>query len=308
MAFQVTLHQMIIFFLILLVGFAVGKAGLFKREQMGGLAQIITKVLLPVLIFQGTTACATRENIAANWPIVAFAVAFYVVVAAVLFALAKLMHLKGDRDKVFTFCYLFGNTGFVGIPLLVALFPESGMLYMMLFSIIDQLVFWTFGIWLATARDRKASFSAKSLLTPNLISMILALVFVAFEIPIPDVIGDTLAVIGNATSGMCMIYLGLLVCFSKWMQVIKCKELYVGIAVKMILLPIVGGHLLMAIGGISPDAMVSMVVIMSLPVMTVVPMIASMHGHEGEYATGITVITLVVSVVTIPLVQLLAFL
>ena len=307
MAVQVTLHQMVIFFLILMVGFIVGKTGLFKREQMGGLAQIITKVLLPVLIFYATVGSATPQSIAANWFIIAFGVVFYIVMALILFALAKLMRLKGDRDKVFTFCFLFGNTGFVGVPLLVALFPESGMLYMMLFSVVDQLVFWTFGIWLATARDRKTRFSVKSLLTPNIISIVLALAFVVFGIPVPGVVNDTLAVISDATSGMCMIYLGLLVCFSKWTQVVKCKELYMGIAAKMLLLPILGGHLLMAIGGLSPDAMVSMVVIMSLPVMTVVPMIASMYGNEGEYATGITVVTLVLSVVTIPLVQLLAF-
>ena len=66
MAFQVTLHQMVIFFLILMVGFIVGKTGLFKREQMGGLAQIITKVLLPVLIFYATVGSATPQSIAAN--------------------------------------------------------------------------------------------------------------------------------------------------------------------------------------------------------------------------------------------------
>ena len=38
MAFQVTLHQMIIFFLIVLAGFTVGKAGLLKCERIGGLA------------------------------------------------------------------------------------------------------------------------------------------------------------------------------------------------------------------------------------------------------------------------------
>ena len=44
---------------------------------------------------------------------------------------------------------------------------------------------------------------------------------------------------------------------------------------------------------------------MSLPVMTVVPMIVAQRGNEGDYAAGITVATLVASVVTIPLVQFL---
>ena len=306
MAFEVTLHRMIIFFIILAVGFIAGKTGVIKKDYLPNLAQIITKILLPVLIFYGTVSSATKENIVANWTIIVFALAFYVAVGLILFGLAKLMRLKGDRDKVFTFCFLFGNTGFVGVPLLVALFPDAGMLYMMLFSIVDQAIFWTVGIWLATARDRKMELNAKSLLTPNIIAMVLALVFVVIDIPLPAVINDTLSTISNATSAMCMMYLGAMVCFSKWAQVIKCKELYVGIIVKMMVLPVIGGHILM-MTGLSSEVMVSMVAIMSLPIMTVVPMIATMHGHEGEYATGMTVVTLVVSVLTIPLVQLLAF-
>ena len=114
MAFEVTLHQMIIFFLILAVGFVAGKKGVIKQESMPHLTQIISKILLPVLIFYGTIA-TTKEAIAENAIIVVFAIVFYVVVTVILFATAKIMRLKGDRDKIFTFCFMFGNTGFVGI-------------------------------------------------------------------------------------------------------------------------------------------------------------------------------------------------
>ena len=177
---------------------------------------------------------------------------------------------------------------------------------MMLFTIVDQAIFWTFGIWMATGRDRQTEFTIKNFISPNIIAMALALIVVLIGVPVPAVINDTLATISNATSAMCMMYLGAMVCFSKWMQVLKCAELYVGIVVKMVLLPVIGGHIFMLIG-LPQDMMVSMVAIMSLPIMTVVPMIASMNSNEGEYATGMTVVTLVVSVATIPLVQLLAF-
>ena len=66
----------------------------------------------------------------------------------------------------------------------------------------------------------------------------------------------------------------------------------------------VGMPLLVAL---SQELMVAMVVLMSLPVMTVVPMIACANDNCGEYADGVTAVTLAVAVVTIPAVQLLAF-
>ena len=50
----------------------------------------------------------------------------------------------------------------------------------------------------------------------------------------------------------------------------------------------------------------SLTMIMALPTMTVVPMIASQYGHEGEYAAGITAVTLALSVATLPLVAFVA--
>ena len=305
MIFEVTVERMIVFFLILAVGFAAGKLGIIQKQYLPHFAQIITKILLPVMIFYATVSSCTRQTVLDNVVLIALSAVFYVLIALVTFMLAKIMRLPHDRDRVFQFCFIFGNTGFVGIPLLNAVFPETGLLYMMLFSIVDQLVFWTYGIWLSTARDRQsAKFNPKMLLTPNIVAMLLALVFVLAGIPLPGIFSTTLGTISNATSAMCMMYLGTLVCFSDVFAALKTKDLYVGVLVKMIALPIIVGRLLM-LTPLDPNMVMGLVLIMALPVMTVVPMIATQNGREGEYATGITVATLVVSIASIPLVAFL---
>lgn len=305
--FGITLHRMIIFFLILLLGAFCGKKGIISKEYLPNLQQLVTKVFLPVVIFYGTYKGATLKDVVDNAGVILFAAAFYALLFLVLFGLAKLLRLQPDYDKGFTFCFLFGNTLFVGMPLLTALFPETGMLYLALFSIIDQAVFWTLGIWLATARDRGFRFSLKSFVTPNTISLALVFALIAFGVPLPSVLLDTLQVVNNGTGALCMLYLGALMYFSDWKPVLRRAELYVGIVVKMVVLPIVGGHVFTLLG-IPHEMAVAMVVLMSLPVMTVVPMIARAHGNCGEYAAGITVVTLAASVITVPLVQLLTFL
>ena len=303
MAFGIMLNTMTIFFLILATGFVAGKLGVIGRDYLPSFAKLITKILLPVMLFYSTGTGSTRQTVIDNLPMIGLAAAFYAIVIAVTFALSKALRLPHDKDRVFMFSFIFGNTGFVGFPLLAALFPETGILHMALFSIVDQLLFWTFGIWLATARDREeTAFRAKSLLTPNIVAMLLALAFVMLEIPLPSVVGDTLRTITNATSAMCMMYLGALLCFSNWTDVLKRRELYVGVAVKMVALPIVCGSALM-LTGLPYPMVASLTMIMALPTMTVVPMIASQHGNEGDYAAGLTAATLALCLVTIPLVS-----
>ena len=243
------------------VGFAASRLKVIKEDTLPALAQIITKILLPCMIFYSTYANCKRETIIGNWEMVLLAALFYAVISLLMFVIAKLMRIEHDKDRVFQLCFIFGNTGFVGVPLLAAVFPDAGLVYMMMFSIVDQVVFWTYGIWLSTKRA--------------------------------------------TTTGMCMLYLGALASFSRVLPVLKRPELYVGIVVKMIVLPVVVGHLI-AITEIFPGQMVlALAIIMALPVMTVVPMVVANNGKEYEYATGITVVTLVASIVTIPLVVFL---
>ena len=66
MAFQVTLHQMIVFFLVLAVGFVAGKTRIIEKDYLPKFAKLITTIFLPVMIFAYTRiwkrcgSCAER--------------------------------------------------------------------------------------------------------------------------------------------------------------------------------------------------------------------------------------------------------
>lgn len=309
MIFQQTIEHMAVFFLVFGVGFAVARAGVVKEGHLPALAQVITKVLLPAMILYSTYASCTRQTIIDNWQMVLLAALFYVIVGLAMFALAKLMRIEHDKDRVFQLCFVFGNTGFVGIPLLAAVFPDAGLVYMMMFSIVDQLVFWTYGVWLSTERDHRHSaashISLRSLVTPNTVAIVVAVAFVMLEAPVPGIVEEALGTISSATTGLCMLYLGALAGFSHVAPILRRPELYVGIAVKMVALPVVLGRALL-LAGAFPEPMVgALSIIMARPVMTVVPMLVATNGKESDYATGITVVTLVASILTIPLVVFL---
>lgn len=309
MIFQLTLMQMIIFFGIFAVGFIVARIHVVSQEHLPAIAQIATKVLLPAMIFYSTYVNCARETIIENWQMVLLAALFYALISLVTFAIAKFMKLEHDKDRVFQLCFIFGNTGFVGIPLMAAVFPDAGLVYMMLFSLVDQLVFWTYGIWLSTERKHhhpvKGHMNLRSLISPNTVAIVVVVAFVMLGIPVWSPLLSIFGTISSATPAICMLYLGMLAAFSDVRPVLKKPELYVGMLVKMIALPVALGKVLIMTEFIPQGMAMALAMIAALPVMTVVPMIAAQNGHEGEYATGITVVTLVASIVTIPLVVFL---
>ena len=100
MVFSVVLHQMGVFFLIVLVGMAASRLGVVKRDYLKELASLVSKVFLPALIFYMTYHGTTRQQVLDNVPMIVLAAGFYLVVSAIMKALALLLKPKGDRQKV----------------------------------------------------------------------------------------------------------------------------------------------------------------------------------------------------------------
>ena len=144
----------------------------------------------------------------------------------------------------------------------------------------------------------------KNFVNPAVIAVVLAIVCILTGIQLPNVIENILSTVGRASTATCMIYLGALFYFSNVKAVLKEKELYIGILIKMILLPICFGEVL-KIFGIASDMRGTMILIAGLPTMTVISMLVKNGGNEGEYSTGITRLTLAASLVTLLLISLI---
>ena len=95
---------------------------------------------------------------------------------ACTFVMARLMaaafRLQGDRALT-----MFGNVGFMGIPIVSSIFPDYGMLYIAVFTIIDQMVLWTLGVKLTTPGG-KGSFDPKKMINPCTVAIVLSVVMV----------------------------------------------------------------------------------------------------------------------------------
>lgn len=300
--FSIVLEQLIQFGLILMIGMILAKTEVIHEDFLGEFSKIITKCLLPIFIFYSSYHGNSSEQLIKDMPVLIFATGMYLVLAVIFKILAKGLRLKGEREGAFQALFVFGNIGFIGIPLIQTLYQGEGMIYVALFSIVDQLTLWTYGIYLTDYHSKKINL--KNFVNPAVTAVILAIVCILTGIKLPNVIENTLSTVGRASTATCMIYLGALFYFSNVKSVLKEKELYLGILIKMILFPICFGEVLKVFGVVS-DMRGTMILIAGLPTMTVIPMLVKNGGNEGEYATGITMVTLTASLVTLPLISLI---
>lgn len=230
----------------------------------------------------------------------------------------------------------FGNIGFMGIPIVTSIFPERGMLYISVFTMIDQLMLWTVGVRLtskagdrvekvseiqsscgqvkadrknvavgrsATDRtvDKRVSFDFKKLINPVTVAIVLSLIFILAGIQLPEILNTAFSKIGATATPLAMIYLGgVFACMDVRKYV--CKLDYYGIVViKMLIFPVIF-YLIQGLLPISAEIRMTMTLTSAMPVMSSVVMMANAYGTDGDYAMGGILVTTVCSIVTLPLV------
>ena len=293
--FSIVLEQVEVFVVYLLIGIIAVKTNVLNREKLGALSSCVTKILLPLLIFSNAINGATKEQFLSSTVILLLTAVFYLVLYLITAALSKLLHLDTQHKNLYRACSMFGNCGFMGIPIAV-------------FTVIDQLVLWTIGLDLTSPPDSQTSVSLSKrlikMVNPATIAITTGVFLVLTGIKLPAAVVNALAKTGSAASPLAMIYLGGIFCYIKIQNYLKCREIYATVLIKMVLLPIAFYTVMHHIPSIDHSIAVTLSVLCALPSMASIAMIAETQHSDGDYAAGMIFITTLFSIVTLPLVCL----
>ena len=333
---SILINQLGMFVIYVLAGIILIRTKVLNRENMEVVSRLVIKLALPVMIFTNTVNGVDKEMLFHSLSILGIAFFMYICLFGLSFLSGKLFHLQGDHQQLYSAMSAFGNIGFMGIPIVTSIFPERGMLYISVFTMIDQLMLWTVGVRLtskagdrvekvseiqsscgqvkadrknvavgrsATDRtvDKRVSFDFKKLINPVTVAIVLSLIFILAGIQLPEILNTAFSKIGATATPLAIIYLGgVFACMDVRKYV--CKLDYYGIVViKMLIFPVIF-YLIQGLLPISAEIRMTMTLTSAMPVMSSVVMMANAYGTDGDYAMGGILVTTVCSIVTLPLV------
>ena len=296
--FGILMEQMGLFLFYMIVGVLLVKTHVLAKDTLETLSRFVMKLALPVMIFINTVGGVDRDSLVHSLSVVGLAVVFYVCTFLISKGLSLLFHLKGDRASVYRALSMFGNIGFMGIPIISSVFPEQGMLYISVFTIIDQLVLWTLGVKLTTPGGQ-GSFQPKKMINPCTVAVVLALLMVVSGLSLPPLLHTALDKIGGTATPLAMIYLGGVFACMDIKKYLRIGEFYGIVAIKMMVFSVV---LYIALGflPIPESVRLTFALLAAMPAMSSIVMMAKASGSEGDYAMGGIFVTTVCSIVSIP--------
>ena len=260
--FSIVLEQVEVFVVYLLIGIIAVKTNVLNREKLGALSSCVTKILLPLLIFSNAINGATKEQFLSSTVILLLTAVYYLVLYLVTAALSKLLHLDIQHRNLYRACSMFGNCGFMGIPIISTIYGGEYVLHVSIFMMTFNLSLFSYGVYLLSKDDAKntaaaavsevqaaapensgsqksTGFNAKRLLSPGILSAFLAIGIYLLDIRLPQHAVSLFSTIGVTTTPLAMIVIGSTLAGVKFSTVFTDKELYLFSFLKLLVLPMI---------------------------------------------------------------------
>lgn len=232
------MSNLILIFVCLILGIVLKRAKIVPENFHSSLNAFVINISLSAFSLYYISKIELNSSVIfpalVPWIGIFFAIIFF-------YILGKIFSWKHSVIGALIMCAGFGNTSFVGIPLIQAMYGEEGLKTVMLVDQPGFIALSTVGILVANfysgSKDSLLKHLTKIIKFPPFIAFIIALILNAFSIEIPQEIDETLLKLGSTTVPLALVSVGSQM---KWKKIEKQEGFYLflGLTFKLILYPL----------------------------------------------------------------------
>lgn len=288
--------QVVILMILILIGYACGKRKVLNDEAVDSMSTIALMIASPCTIIESFV----REYDAGMAKGMLFVVLITFVVHAIAYFVSKLTFRGNDaRSRVLRFEIIFGNCGYMGIPLVKMILGSTGVFYGGIFLGIFNIIIWTLGIVLMSGDNK--DISIKKLINPNIIAVFVGALIFLLSIPVPDIVLQPIKYMSSLFIPIPMMVIGY--CLSKisFAEIFTQLDYYIVCLMRLIIVPII---LLGLLYIIKVDKVIALCCIISsaVPASASSSMMTILYKQDYETAANIVSVSTVLSIITLPIV------
>lgn len=323
MSITVVLQQMIIIFILIGTGIILYRRKMLSEESSKQISGLIINVTNPALLI----CSALEDGPKASLRELGTALAAYAAIFALLIAMGFLLPYVLRVPKNFHYAYqmltVFGNVGFIGIPLASAVLGSASLIFVSIFNLLFNLLVYTLGVSLlqraargqaekttppsagqggkgAASASHTTSGRLRKLVNAGTISAAVTILFYLGNFRVPVIISSTLNYAGRATTLLSMLVLGVSVAQMAPKDIFSHPRLYAFTLLRQILVPI-GCVLLMRLFIDNKLILNTMLLMVAVPAANMPLMLAKQMDMDSEPISQGIILTTMLSLVTVPL-------
>lgn len=291
-------QQVIVLFLLILVGFLCGRFGVFGEKTAKGMAEIALLFATPCAIIQSFQ----REKEPALLKNLGLALLISLLIHAVTIALVTLVFREKDgaRRRVLRFGTVFSNAGYMALPLQQAVLGSEGVFYGAAYIAVFNVFLWSWGLC-EMSGDRKSLSAKKLLLNPGLIGVLIGVGLFLGSVRLPEVLLGPVKHLAALNTPLPMLIVGYHLSHTRLGQALCDRQALFAVALRLVAIPAMVLALLY-VCGVRGTLLVSCTIAASAPIAAATSMFATKYNRDIGLSVNLVSVSTLLSAVTMPLI------
>lgn len=283
------------------LGFILRKAKVITEDMQKGLSDMLVKAFLPFSILASANYEKSPTLGKAMLAVLGAGLVFYAFALVSMRLLSLKLPFQDKEKRVFVTMTTFANTGFVGFPVMLALFGNEGLLLAVVYNMVYNIYMYTYGIHLLSGKKGNVR---ELLLQPVNVASILAIAIFISPVSFPKYVAEPIELIAAVTVPLSMIIIGSNLAGMPFIKVLSDVKSYLVSAMRLLVLPgICLGvmYLLYRNFSIAPTTASVIVLMGALPCGSLNVIFSEKYECAPEYAARATVQSMILCAATIPM-------
>ncbi|MDO5377315.1 MAG: AEC family transporter [Clostridia bacterium] len=290
------ISQLISLFLMMLMGFIAARAGVITPEFRKRLSTLTLNTAAPCIIL---SSVLESEGAGVSMvTVLLVAVFFYAVMIALAALLTRLSRVPKAQRPLDQMMLVFTNVGFMGIPVVDALYGPSGVTMVAMFILLFNLTFFSYGVLLVSGGGK---LNLRALGNACIFAALGALVLSLTGWHLPAPIETTLSAVGAMNTPLAMMIIGASLAHSDVRAALTNPRLYRISFLRMIVMPLVV-LLIMRLLPVDPMLAGVAVAMAAMPVAGNCAMISDIYLPDDMTASHAVIVSTLLSAVSLPLI------
>ena len=296
---QILLQQTIIMFALMLLGLLLSRRGMITEQGSRDLSNVLLYAVIPCVILRSYMSEFSTEKLRA------MGLSALIAVIAFAASIAVAYLTCGTRHRIENFAVAFGNAGFIGIPLVTAVFGPEAAFYVVSFSTFANLLQWTYGIVIISGKKETMNLRMV-FVNPVFISMVIGIALFVLQPTLPTVVTGTIGYIADGNTVLAMIILGYYLSKVQLRGLFADVRLYLFSALRLLVIPAVTILVFLPFPFARGEITLITLIAAATPIASSTAIFAQKFDQDYRRAVSYVCLSTILSVATLPLVMLFA--
>ncbi|MGI6622276.1 MAG: AEC family transporter [Clostridiaceae bacterium] len=299
MEFITIFNQVAILFVILLIGLVAGKYKIIDSTGTKKLSEVLLFVTSPMMVLNSFFIEFSKERIVNVLWIIGTGIGMFII----SIFLSKVIYGKFEEKivPVLRFTAIFSNCGYMGLPLLYAVFGSEGVFYGSFYIVTFHTVLWSYGYMMYGGKESKAKIIKRLLINPSIIALYIGLIIFLFSISVPETIMGAVRAVGDMTMPLSMLIIGGIMSSTKLLAVFSDWRVYLSSLIRLIVMPLLYFAITYLLGVPSLPIAV-MVTLLAMPAAANTTIFAEMFDKDAVFASKCVTVSTILSIITAPII------